>query len=76
MRPRRKRLSNDPGPDQMLLDLVNGLRDVEDRLSALENRFDSLGEHATGSDDNAVMELRLHAARLSAELSRVTVELR
>ena len=60
----------------MLLDLVNGLRDVEDRLSALENRFDSLDEHATNSDDDAVMELRLHAARLSAELSRVTVELR
>jgi|TARA_B100000959_G_scaffold287303_1_gene370937 hypothetical protein len=60
----------------MLLDLVNGLRDVEDRVSTLENRFDSLGEHATSGDDDAVMELRLHAARLSAELSRVTVELR
>tara|TARA_B100002003_G_scaffold246434_1_gene276061 strand:- start:11980 stop:12369 length:390 start_codon:yes stop_codon:yes gene_type:complete len=76
VRPGRKRLSADPGPDQTLLDLVNGLRDIEDRVSVLENRFDSLGEHATGSDDDAVMELRLHAARLSAELSRVTVELR
>ncbi|MDP6696675.1 MAG: hypothetical protein QF558_02810 [Acidimicrobiales bacterium] len=76
MRPRRKRLSNDPGPDQTLLDIVNGLRNLEDRVSIIENRFNSLGEHAAGSDDDAVMELRLHAARLSAELSRVTVELR
>ncbi len=60
----------------MLLDLVNGMRDLEDRVGALEHRFDSLGENAASADEDAVMELRLHAARLSAELSRVTVELR
>jgi hypothetical protein len=65
-----------PAPDQLLLDMVNGLRDLDDRVGSLEHRFDSLGDSVSGSDEDALMELRLHAARLSAELSRVTVELR
>ncbi|MBC8195734.1 MAG: hypothetical protein ISR43_01755 [Acidimicrobiia bacterium] len=76
MRKKRDKTTSGPGADQTLLDLVNGMRDLEDRVSALESRFDSLGDSAIGSDEDAVMELRLHAARLSAELSRVTVELR
>jgi hypothetical protein len=63
------------GADQMLLDLVNGLRGVEERVEALERRFEALGT-VTEPDDDSLMETRLHVARLSAELSRLTVELR
>ncbi len=62
-------------PDQLLLDLVNGLRELDERVAALERRFDALGESASSDDEDAVMELRLHVARLSAELTRATVEL-
>ena len=61
--------------DQTLLDLVNGLRGVEERVEALERRFEALGT-ATEPDEDSLMETRLHVARLSAELSRLTVELR
>ena len=61
--------------DQMLLDLVNGLRGVEERVEALERRFGALGT-APEPDEDSLMETRLHVARLSAELSRLTVELR
>lgn len=61
--------------DQVLLDLVNGLRDVKERVEALERRFEALGT-ATEPYEDAFMETRLHVARLSAELSRLTVELR
>jgi len=61
--------------DQMLLDLVNGLRGVEERVEALERSFEALGT-VTEPDEDSLMETRLHVARLSAELSRLTVELR
>jgi len=66
-----------PAPDQALLDLVNGLRDLTERVSTMERQFDVLGNPAaetTGHDDG-VMDLRLQVARLSAELSRVAVEI-
>ena len=63
------------GADQMLLDLVNGLRGVGERVEALERRFEVLGT-VTEPDEDSLMEIRLHVARLSAELSRLTVELR
>ena len=63
------------GTDQMLLDLVNGLREVEERVEALERRFVALGT-APEPDEDSLMETRLHVARMSAELSRLTVELR
>ncbi len=63
------------GADQMLLDLVNGLRGVEERIEGLERRFEVLGT-AAEPDEDSLMETRLHVARLSAELSRLTVELR
>lgn len=65
-------------PDQTLLDLVNGLRDLTERVSTMERQFDVLGNLAagtTGHDDDGVMDLRLQVARLSAELSRVAVEI-
>jgi hypothetical protein len=63
-------------PDQLLLDLVNGLRELDERVATLERRFDALGESASGDGEDAVMELRLHMARLSAELTRSTVEMK
>ncbi len=63
-------------PDQLLLDLVNGLRELDERVATLERRFDALGGSAGDDGEEGVMELRLHLARLSGELTRVTVELR
>jgi len=66
-------------PDQTLLDLVNGLRDLTERVSTMERQFDVLGNPAAGTtghdDDDGIMDLRLQIARLSAELSRVAVEI-
>jgi len=68
-------IANGPSTDQTLLDLVNGLRDVTERVATLEHRFDALGTAAADPDGDDVMDLRLGLARLSAEVSRVTVEL-
>ena len=62
-------------------DLVFGLlrqtQQLNDRLSRLEERFEAnLKASLTQADSNDLIELRLHSARLAAELSRVTVELR
>lgn len=67
-------VANGPGTEQTLLDLVNGIRELADRVDHLEHRFDALGTTAT-TDDDDVMDLRLHVARLAAEVSRVTVGL-
>ena len=66
---------SDTSRDQALLDLVNGLRAIDDRVEAIERRFETLGTMPE-PDEDALMETRLHVARLSAELSRLTVELR
>ena len=63
------------GSDQVLLDLVNGMRDLDERVEGLERRFDALGTAAEPHED-VLMETQLHVARLSAEVSRLTVELR
>ena len=69
-------MANGPGADQTLLDLVNGLRGLAERVGALEHRFDALGTTAAVDPDGEdVMDLRLHVARLSAEVSRITVGL-
>jgi len=68
--------SETSAPEQTLLDLVNGLRDLTDRVDTVERRFDSVGDTPAGDDNtDEVMDLRLQVARLSAELSRVAVEL-
>ena len=59
------------GADQMLLDLVNGLRGVEERIEGLERRFEVLGT-AAEPDEDSLMETRLHVARLS-EIGRAHV---
>jgi len=75
-RPVAQTVANGPGADQTLLDLVNGLREIVERVGILEHRFDALGTSAAiDPDGEDVMDLRLHLARLSAEVSRVTVGL-
>ena len=66
-----------PTTDQTLLDKVNAIRDLTERIDVVEHDFRSLGMVTVGDQDQAsdVMDLRLQVARLSAELSRVTVEL-
>ena len=73
-RQRTGRVSDD-GPNQALLDLINGLRGIDERVEALERHFQNLGT-AAEPDEDGLMETRLHLARLAAELSRLTVELR
>ena len=69
-------VANGPSTDQTLLDLVNGLRELTERVDVLEHHFDALGTTAaTDPDGEDVMDLRLHVARLAAEVSRVTVGL-
>ena len=75
-RPAAQMVANRPDSDQTLLDLVNGMRELTERIGVLEHRFDALGTRAAVDPDSEdVMELRLHVARLSAEVSRVTVGL-
>ena len=71
----RSTRSSGRGSDQALLDLVNAIRDLEERFEGLERRFDALGTAAEPHED-VLMETQLHVARLSAEVSRLTVELR
>ena len=53
------RRDDTPEPDQILLDLVNGLRDVTERVSALEYRFDALGTAAADPEGSAAAVLGL-----------------
>ena len=66
-----------PATDQTLLDMVNAIRDLTERVDVVEHDSRSLGTATVDDQDQAsdVMDLRLQVARLSAELSRVAVEL-
>jgi hypothetical protein len=73
-----------PGPsglslrdEKILLTLVVQTQQINDRLTRLEDRFESSIRDAFDQPDQQdLLELRLHSARLAAELSRVTIELR
>jgi hypothetical protein len=63
--------------DDLLFGLIRQTQQLNERLSRLEERFEaSVKASLSQADSNDVIELRLHSARLAAELSRVTVELR
>ena len=66
----------EPIADQILLDLANGLRDLDERISLLEHKFDAFGSEADEGDEETLMDLRVHTARLSGEITRVSVELK
>jgi hypothetical protein len=63
--------------EKILLTLVVQTQQINDRLTRLEDRFEaSVRDALDQPDQQDLLELRLHSARLAAELSRVTVELR
>lgn len=63
--------------EKILLTLVVQTQQLNDRLTRLEDRFDAVQREAHAQPDQQdLLELRMHSARLAAELSRVTVELR
>lgn len=52
-------------------------RQLDDRLTRLEDRFETSRREAISQPDHQdLLELRLHSARLAAELQRVALELR
>jgi hypothetical protein len=77
-----KRVSAAPPPthtntEDLVFGLLRQTQQLNDRLSRLEARFEAnLKASLSQADSNDLIELRLHSARLAAELSRVTVELR
>jgi len=77
---RRSRSTDTEDDDErgrILLQLIGQLRRTNERIDALEERVASLQRSVVHEvDAQDVLELRLHSARLAAELSRVTVELR
>jgi hypothetical protein len=63
--------------EKILLTLVVQTQQLNDRLTRLEDRFESSVRNALDQPDQEdLLELRMHSARLAAELSRVTLELR
>lgn len=71
--------SNKPGKDleRSLAQLHETLGHCTTRIEALEKRVKDLSDNAeAGPSHTDVMEVRLHSAKLAAELARATVELR
>jgi hypothetical protein len=63
--------------DDLLFGLIRQTKQLNERLARLEERFEaSVKASLSQADSNDLIELRLHSARLAAELSGVTVELR
>jgi hypothetical protein len=63
--------------EKILLTLVVQTQQLNDRLTRLEDRFEaSIRDAIAQPDQQDLLDLRLHSARLAAELSRVTIELR
>ena len=77
-----RRVAAAPAPvntntEDLVFGLLRQTQQLNDRLSRLEARFEAnLKASLSQADSNDLIELRLHSARLAAELSRVTVELR
>lgn len=82
--PRRRRRQPQTEPtadrartDEVILTLIMQTQQINDRLTRLEERVEAgLADSLSQADADDLMELRLHSARLAAELSRVTIELR
>jgi hypothetical protein len=63
--------------ERILLTLVVQTQQLNDRLTRLEDRVEAnIRDAVSQPDQEDLLELRLHSARLAAELSRVTIELR
>ena len=68
--------------EKILVMLAVQVQQLDDRLTRLEDRFEAsrhetlAANSVTVPDQQDLLELRLHSARLAAELSRVAMELR
>jgi len=63
--------------ERVLLLLFAQFQQLNERLTRLEGRLETAVQAAFAQPDQEdILELRVHSARLAAELSRVTVELR
>ncbi len=64
--------------ERVLVALAVHSQQIDDRLARMEHRIDELAGADLGLEiptHDDLLEVRLHSARVSAELSRVTVEL-
>ncbi len=70
-------LQSVPHIERALITLTTKMQSCDQRLHDIERRLDELAdnvEHAPSHSD--VLEVRIHSAKLAAELARSTVELR
>src|SRR5690242_15598753 len=66
-----------PRTERALVALVVHAQQLDDRIGRLERRIDDDADAAvTLPTHDDLLEVRLHSARVAAELSRVVVELR
>ena len=62
--------------ERALVALAVHAQQLDDRLARMETRLDELAEgDITAPTNDDLLEVRLHSARVSAEMSRVVVEL-
>jgi len=63
--------------ERALIAVTTKMQSVVERLDVVEHRVDELHESAVNAPSHGdVLEVRLHSAKLAAELARATVELR
>ena len=66
-----------PKVERALVALVVHAQQIEGRLDRLERRIDEVAEEGLDAPShNDLLEVRLHSAKVAAELARVTVELK
>lgn len=66
-----------PHVERALITLTTKMQQYIERLEVLEHRMDQLAEASMNTPSHSdVMEVRMHSAKLAAELARATVELR
>ena len=63
--------------ERAVIGLTARMQDVSERLTVVERHLDHLNDRVVSGPTNSdVMEVRVHSAKLAAELTRATVELR
>ncbi len=69
--------TDSPRVERALITLTNKMQQCLDRLDVLERRLDEMAENVVNAPSHSdVLEVRIHSAKLAAELARATVELR
>jgi hypothetical protein len=66
-----------PHIERALITLTGKMQQVVEQLDTLDRRIDELAEAVLNAPSHSdVLEVRMHSAKLAAELARATVELR